>query len=636
MDILKSHFNDDEFLQVEEKINNDPSFREKYEKIKNNPDYKLTKLEEKISRTQETFEKRFESFKKVVLEAEEQASKSISDNLKQNINDTVKKEKDKIESELRQKAEKFLPFWIWTWLFDKAKDLLEPTWEKNWFMSKIWIWLWWVILSILWLKKWYDKLTQNSQDQIKPENLKKESEIIKPDKKTTWNENNENVTLEQKEINPQKKQEFYYKSWKILIKNLLDEQFTPKDNFWIITDKLQDIKYSELKNLSFLDFDKNNKWFIKENFEKTKSNLLWDEMVVLYDNILSKQNIEKLLKNPKTKESLLKLWIDNFENFSWKNLKIKELFTIFALVVSSITLSWISLMPWIWKNVFDKILAFKSDMPWFEDIKEDLKQAEADFEKNVISKETITEIISISNISENLSFAWKIDKFESITNQEKVLQLLEFRTYLVNEVLKKEKYNLWKIELIKRNISFKDLLELFIILKWQKVEANEMKSCLVYTWIIKLLDKWNDSWAYIKDITEHTVKSNSEILNKQEQSLLKIILKKMIDKTWLDNLQNNAKTAMDAWIETIEDSPEIIAWLAWIIAVLAFTPVWRLVKVLYWLIWKKWIALLASAWVFVYFYNQLSPDMQNSLNQNKQWFKEIWLDIDELLKPQTS
>jgi hypothetical protein len=74
MEILKSYFNEDEVSEVEAMINKDPDFKEKYERLKNNPDYKLAQLEEKISKTEETFNKRFEAFKKAILKAEKKQS----------------------------------------------------------------------------------------------------------------------------------------------------------------------------------------------------------------------------------------------------------------------------------------------------------------------------------------------------------------------------------------------------------------------------------------------------------------------------------------------------------------------------------------------------------------------------------
>ncbi len=168
-EVLKKHFNENEYQKVEIEIEKDNKFKEIYEKIKNNPDYRLNQLAEKIEKTEETFIARFEAFKEAVLDAEKN---------KEKLEKTEKLEKIKQESYLKLDniiKEKvwfwsFILWWMWIDLTVMAKQKLDEKLNqdqvpvenniKNFFskdnIKKI---FWWMFLSMLWINTEIDKIT---------------------------------------------------------------------------------------------------------------------------------------------------------------------------------------------------------------------------------------------------------------------------------------------------------------------------------------------------------------------------------------------------------------------------------------------------------------------------------------------
>ena len=537
------------------------------------------------------------------------------------IEDFYKKEKNpKITTDkIKQKAEQKIKSWL-----DKTeKKVLDKMW-----LGKLWE-VWEKISGF------FDKVSKAFDKGflvglwvlfgfVKYEDIdKKDWKGSKEEKKESKVETKPETPEEYEKL--KKAKNWYYKSWKFLVKNLLDEQFSSKDNFGTIIDNTKNTKYSDIKNLEY----KKDFWWTKENFEKMKRNLLGEDMRVLYDNILTKENFEKLKENKKINKIILELWIDT-KNFYWKNLNIEQLFSLLSIIVSSSVIIWLKAIPWIWESVLNKIFSLKDNIPWFSEIESSIKQEIDNFEKEVIDKATTKEILSINNIWESSSFNWEEENFNSIKNKEKVKQLLNFRDFILKDIIENNKYNLWQENLIKQNISFRNVLELFISFKWEK-NIDNLKSSIIYTWIIKILKKWNDYWAYLNNLWEEIKKENSDILKKEEQKLLKVVLKKVIDKTWFNNLKQRAETIKDITVEHVKNNKEIVAWIAWIALVLRFTPAWRVVSVLYSLVGKKWMTILASAWVFTYFYKQLDVETKNSLLSYKEKLKEYDLDLDKLI-----
>ena len=74
--------------------------------------------------------------------------------------------------------------------------------------------------------------------------------------------------------------------------------------------------------------------------------------------------------------------------------------------------------------------------------------------------------------------------------------------------------------------------------------------------------------------------------------------------------------AENKWKELLSD-PKIIAWIAGVVLLLKITPVWRVMSVLYAVLWRKWIVMLASSWVFLYFYKMLDSEIQEEIKSQK-------------------
>jgi vacuolar-type H+-ATPase subunit F/Vma7 len=108
VEILSNHFTEEENTKVETEIEKDSSFKEVYDKIKDEPNYRMLVLQEKVDKTEENFQERFEAFKKAVLEAEKK--QSPADKIQQTIEEKIKEKKEEAMKALKEKADKVLPF----------------------------------------------------------------------------------------------------------------------------------------------------------------------------------------------------------------------------------------------------------------------------------------------------------------------------------------------------------------------------------------------------------------------------------------------------------------------------------------------------------------------------------------------
>lgn len=609
-EILKSHFNETERKQVEGRIQEDSNFSEIYEKIKNDPELKLNALAERVEKTADTFEQRFDAFKKAVLEAEKKIPDISVAALKKEAEGVLEGATDDVVATVKEKIG-------FSAIFEKISvqisgliSKIKSIFSFNSILSALGIG--WAVAAVLPEDKKTSELpVEGAIDQHQPEANNKKWEIR--EEENIWTE----------------KDEMHYEFWKKSMKHFLNERFASSDNFWEVSDSLRKYSIKELWTLKFEDISVDQRQnFNKEQFEKFKNNVLWEDMKILYSNLLTKENLDSLLANPHIKDILDKSDIAHGESFDIARLTVWQLYILFSLVSIHIVGSWVSVMPWIAKGIIDKIFSVWEDMAGMEWIKEEMIVAQSNFEQNVISQKTWKELMmQVNNISENSSFYVNEGDLKNITDQSQLRKILEFRDFIQSDVIDNPKYNLEQQEVIQSAISFQDLLNLYVFLKWEE-ELDTFESSYIYVYIGNMLE--NKSGAYLKDLTELTLSETQETITNQEQELIKVLAKKALDKTWLDWIIGNAEKLSGAWIEHLKDSPEIIAWIAGIVALLRLTPVGRWVSVLYWLVWKKWMAFLASAGVFGYFYSQLPSGMQDEFKNNKEFLEEYNIDINEL------
>ncbi len=147
MEILKSHFKEDEAEKVKKEIEKDTSFKEIYDKIKNSPDYTLAKLEEKIStKTELNFKERFDAFKKAVLDTE-------NNQIKQKNKELSKQETEKVKKEVEKK-------WF-SW------DKVVESFKKDWFFAAVGVFFWTLFSNMFdWIWKKFDKLLGKAEEKI--------------------------------------------------------------------------------------------------------------------------------------------------------------------------------------------------------------------------------------------------------------------------------------------------------------------------------------------------------------------------------------------------------------------------------------------------------------------------------------
>ncbi len=538
-----------------------------------------------------------------------------ANNFNNKVEQTIDTKKAKITEAFREKI------WWKSFIFDFVEDAKKEKWFFSIIIVTIWTWLLWDEYKIYKsdISEIWDKLSQVTGKASDVVGDLSNKTIIKVD------------DLEDKpqiEKTPEEKRNIYYNAWVEFVKRVSKDNSNNLRNFWTITDSLRDKKYSEIKWVEYETLKEKIPNVDKTDFDKTKENLLWNDMKVIYSNVLTDKNIDLLLSKDKTKRILSFMWIENSSWFNWKNLSIENLFSLFAITISYTLLAWVGTIPWIWKNLLSKILEIKSDIPWITELQDELNDSYIDFENNIISAQMVNEIMSKWRINDPASLNWNTQTFESISDQWKIREILNFRDYIVLTIIENDKYNLWYKDKILKATSFRNILELYILFRWKQINDDTIKTSIIYTWIINNLNDWWDDLSYLNKLTEEVTKDKSDILNKNEQEVIKIIIKKFIDKTFLDKLLAEAERVSKVAVSKVEANPEYLAYAAWVIAILRFTPAGRIVSVLYSILWKRWMVILAISSVFAYFYSQLSPQMKDELSEWADYLKNKWEDFD--------
>lgn len=427
------------------------------------------------------------------------------------------------------------------------------------------------------------------------------------------------------------KSDRYYAFWKNSMKYLLNDRFTAADGFGTVSDAMKTYSMSALSTLKYNDIPERQKEkFTQEQFEKFQTNVLWEDMQILYENIITQKNVNLLMQNSKIKLLLIENNVLDNNKIHINHLTIEQLYILFSLISIHVIGVGGVVIPWIGRNILDKIFTMKDNTPGIQELSREIKDAQLHFENNIISRELLKEFSSqVSNIWESSSFLIQQNELNNITNQEQLKKVLDFRDFIQWEIVRNPKYNLWQQETIESFISFQDVLHLYVFFRGEK-SIDTFQSSYMYVYIGNMLK--HKSWAYVTNLTELSLSESKNILNEQEKDLVQVLGKKILDKGWLDDLRQAAEQWRDASVEYIKHSPEMLAYIAGIVAILKWTPAGRWVSVLYSLVWKKGIALLVSSWVFAYFYSQLPWGIQEEFQSYKAKFKEEGLDLDALLK----
>lgn len=629
---LEKYFTKTEQEIVEKKIESDINLKEKYDKIKNNPEYRLSELEEKTLKTEENFKKRFEAFKKAVLEAEKNQSpvEKVKQKADKLVDETVENAKSWMLNWIEEKvpwAKKVLEFFDKIWkVWDKAWDI----YEKKWFIAAAGV--------IFWLFTW--KVTFDSLFKKETKETKDGEEIVESDDEKTPKKANKETekkapVLDQKE-QLKRSENNYFKFWKLFVKKFWYEEFSSKNNFWIITDRLKKKKYSDLKYYTFNDYKKENKldnlkWNKlkeeKENFGKVKNNLLWNDMLIFFSSVIKKEKVEELYKVKKFKNILVDLWIDK-ENLNWENLSLEKIFILFSLIISTEVILWLKSIPWIWKNIFDKFLEMKENFPWYNEIKNDLKELEKEYQKEVMPEELIKKLFKLGNIWESYSYNCKIENktdniFYNFSDEEKkyIQKVLDFKEKFNKNILNNEKYTfndkmkIW----LEKQINFKDILSLYLSTKW-KIKENDSIFNVKVRWLLIIISRRNNEEGKYWIQFNNYIKKLSSKEEKNPELLSKLIIEKIIEKGVIDNIKDNAEKAWNWLLEIAKNHPvETGVWA--VLLSLLWKTYWKTIMKLRTLMYIWW----ASALAYWYYQLKINWVENKDLKTVREWLETIWV-----------
>ncbi len=580
-EVLKIHFDKSEFQKVEQEIQKDDSFKEIYERIKNDPDYKMTKLEEKIDKTEENFEKRFKAFKDAVLEAEKKQGGNIIENAKTKIESELKEKKEKLIDELRKKADEKIPY-IWSYIFDFASDLMKPSEEKKpWLFSKIfwkigvsiWIWiLWW-----LWLKEWFEKYSDmkakepdlhvNWVDNIKEiwNEITKQViatwEQVKWEVVQTWEEVKDDIVDFNKKMKANSEK---LKEKVVLEPDTIYNEFTNKYlellvwNNWETTNLRGDPEI--FNKLKWKKFDNLKDWLNWDNLKiaeyltnDTSVNLLTPFLSSknYLNNIIWKDYIKWVIKSERIeeiKESLKK------DNFDWKNIfTLHEISLIMTQNLAYLWQAWFKSVEWYLSstdilsniNTMDELSLFTDNLS---------NEAKSDIN---ILKDTIDEKTSLKWLLDNKTNDQDFYKKDTEQNKSK-RKVFEFTKSFFESDIIKDFWNDLGINInlseeMKNKFTLFNMSKLYVILNWNLDYKSwwDPEKISFITWLTTQLsskDMDNQLWSVSSAIVEKVV------MDESEQSFISKGVKNFF-KSWAGILWK--KFAQDEFIKPLDT----ISWI---------------------------------------------------------------------------
>ena len=614
MEILKSHFKDDEQVQFEAKLNNDPTFKEKFEKIKGQQiDLQLDKLQNKVDKTKDSFEKRYESFKKAVLEVEKNQNTWVIETVKEKADKILDEKKEKFNKELREKADKKIPFIGWA-LFDFAADMMKASDDKDaWFLDKIFskvgVAIWGIILGFLGLKKGYEELIGMRLKKIKVE------DIVIP-------------SIDPSNIN-KPKEKFYYHSW---MWSLLHLSGINLDSWDDTKDTLNKFQNESLTRLEDIKISWNFKW--KELTlvdKKVLKTLLNKDTTVLLKSSLKDRVLEKTLENNKLKLEQL-LWSEYYEiltSISNWNLKIKNLSlnAISILSLFSINSFWILAINWVSEKFEWLFDYFGTDTVNLEDIKKDIE-----WRKNwIISSDLIT-ALNVNNKIHILKAKWTDKKVKNdlvnFDNQEELNKLIDFKNWLLSNeefLWEKSKTLLWKFDkwkIFKTNLSYAGLIAIYTILWWKQSldNLNTLDLPVLYKVISVIL--WRDNaaeWSdYLSNVMWYFASSNANediFKDENDKKALSIITKRLAFDYLNFIIRQTQEKLGYLWLFT---NKYINDWM--------FTAAWLWLKKVWWKMLKKWAVFSGSKIKWLWYLTIISwiaSAIHTTYNKWSNIFKEL-------------
>jgi len=499
-------------------------------------------------------------------------------------NKFLEKQKEKLRTELRKKAEDKIP-WIGWALFDWAEDLMKPSDKDAWIFDKIFwkigIYFWTAILGIFWLKEGYTKLTwmkfKETDHWIGDDNAATKPGDDAPD---LW----EGVEGKEK----------LKKGWYTLIWRKFLEKVSPSrklynkaaNNYDSFINGIEDnnIEYWRLKVIrNKLIKNSNNSWIIEEvkidlnvdeNLKISYKELLWMLDTLVWDNsqfVIKDmlKDIDSIIKDEKFRKSF---W-DNYDYLIWKDIwKIKFKDIEFLIGYS---------LPITILDEFKSILPDHEKLGEYRDtIEEEMKNRKDWFFSVEFLKIFWNWVDEPSNL--NTSFFKKKfdDSIKGKTDNKKEELILEFDKFIkfkksILNQLNDKKYNLW-LDVFKsgfqESLTPSKILQLYLLFDWREDISNLswVDKILMYTWIANIPKDTILRDKYLQELTLKSSTENNDYLTSEEQDfiipLLKdawydTILKTSIEMSW--SIKKGADTLLikglsESWILWTLDIDKLI------------------------------------------------------------------------------
>ena len=614
MEILKTYFNDNEIPKFKEELEKDNSFKEKYEAIKNSPEYRLAKLEEKIEKIDTTFKERLDAFKKAVLEAEK--NQTPLEAAKQKVEDVVKEKKDIFLKDLKEKADKKIPF-IWGALFDWALDLMKPIdKEKASFSDKI---FWKIgasiglfILGLLGLKKWYEKLNGIEEEEEKIEEVKEDV-----------SEGND----DEKQIEEWKK-DFYYHSWIWTLIHLAWNDLKFNESSKKSVNKFQKKSFSELMEINInwkID------WKELDKIDKEVLNsILGQDAEILLKSSLKADVVKKTLENNAIKLNDLLWWREYssiLASIKDKTFKIDNLSlnAISILSLFSINSFWLLAIEGVKDN-------FKWIFEYFTSSSIDLGEIKKDIEwrKNWLISKKLIDAINEHYKIHRLNATWTDEKIKTqlkgFENQDELNELIDFKNWLLNDAFlwEKSKTLLWKFgkaDIFSKNLTYAGVIAIHAVLGWKKSleNLNTLDLPVLYKVISIIVGRGNPAYgsSYIADVMKYFTLENDETIfkNENDKKALGIIAERLW-KDYLNFIYREVKEKL---------------WYVWLFD----NEMWNdLTSIVWWTIakwiWSKMIskwAILKWAWLkkfgYLAIFSWLASAIHTTYNNGSEMFSKL-------------
>jgi len=590
MEIFKQYFDENEISKFKQKIIEEgPSFKKKYETIKNDPIYKMTQLQERVKKTESTFEQRFETFKKAILNDAEKKQKSAI--LEQPLDSTRNSITNKIDVKwefVKKLWEKWWITWmIWPAIFEWVEDMKAENKKEKWidkFFGSIVIKFWTAILGMFGINKMYDE-------------FKKENEVksnIEPQVETTIQEKQNQRPLEIAQNNQEQEKENtnYILGFNLLL-SLSWQNFEDNTSNREIEKNLSKVKYSEFKKKrnenSFIEkITKEN----KENYKNIANWFLSENVEILLKEWLNKERVLKIMmwidkneENIKLKENIWKtrfeymLKMINADTFNYKDLTIKEISELYILTIPSIS-NWL---------VNEWIKWFSSVVSWFLSESEEIKWYIEAQKQNVFSENLIKQIIekwwgkeNLSKPKEEIIANLEITDYKDKKDFEK---LYKFKDYITGDFL--ENPILWlkpdEKDKLKTKLNYRNILALYWVMWWYEIwELSAVNLPILILTLNKIIWSWNDYlsdsmiWSQLvyRFTKKLLLKETDTWLTSEQIKVLDIYRDKLLDILFVSHLKDFYGTL--GFVIDKDWMQNLAMWLTW---------AWMLSTY----IWNKWI-----------------------------------------------